>query len=1416
MDVTWVNINKNYNTKNQPRLLTKKEILEIASQVPKPPSADVIAAEVSQKGVQEWVADMLVGEKIDPEAIPELKDMIVDQHYKSLVATGTPLIVAAEGVGSTTTQMTLNSVVPWEEIIFQDEQGVAHVVKIGEWIDTLMKENPDKIKHIPENRTNYLELDHPVKILAPDEHGNLLWDTLTAVTRHLPVGDLVHIKTKSGREVTVTQSKSLLTWDGEKLVGTNGCDVKVGDLVPVHRSVPEPPSVTEYIHLRDYLNEKEWLYGSNLVALKKQYDDYPVPGKHRFWSKEDRLTNIPYGRADSALRAIQKGIDTGKIQEGYVYPKIWIKGCENTLIPEKIVCDKQFGQIVGLYLAEGWATNTFVGISNNAKEIQELVYAWCKRIGVTYHIVVKTTKMGTSSDIKIHSVLIARWFKKWLGTGSANKIMPANILLGNKEFITGVLDGYFAGDGCVRKDGCLCISSVSKDLIIGFSFLCSRLGIFGRKSGYQQKKNNVGSKNILYAHIYTIRNKSAVRWAKRVGSCCAAKQDRLQNITLNLPCRNSWGKDYKRQKSVILDPIVSIEYVDQTEFVYDVTVPKTLNFSLLNGLNLEDTFHDSGSSRSATIGIDAMKDLIFARKELKDEYCTIRFKEHKSYEEVLHARERICGTYVSNFVKNYELFDADKLPKFWWHDTYKQLSDEDISPEDTNAEKVLRIYLDVNEMYKYKVTIQDIVIKIENTSADVFAQTEDTKRKKKSKTDVKLFVSAFSPTSIGIIDFYPREDMTQIYAESFVNVQSTGKIPRRILEEIYLEYFVVPDFKNIKVKGISGLSNLVPVVQKIFSVVHTERKIDEKNAIWSIKYSTAQMNRSGVSIENIKHLLSEACIRVVSHDPEFQRFEIGMPRDRFRTPNNQTVIIGVDGKNYYTLFEPVDVPGKKKDHYYVQTDNTNWRETEGGWFEDIGNETIFRSKRDIVVVDGLVYRMIPKYNVLVEGNLYFEKITDEIPYRELKPSEYIFYKVRDRKQSITKKNAELQQKYKKEAEKLPEDKRANWILRQPTIPQDPLVEASELVYAEVKGSNLQDLFSLPEIDKNRTTCNNMHVITSVFGIEAARTYVIKALYDNITNYGSYVSPANILFIAEFITSRDVPSGATYTGISRQKGGHLSLATIERAGQVFTKSAIYGKKENIKNVSASIVVGARVAIGDGAFDIAQDITTSEGEQKTIINDDVLKTFHDSMPPEVSEAEFYEELENMGYIPDVGYDATEGEGVSGLNLYDEEDFCPLDNPIFDKTQGPAKEGTEEATENIVYGIPSSIIKEKQEDPEGVFTPTEKPKSTGIMYPVSCEDENLLIQIPGVFNAKEKKEVSKIIKRSPKKKPVERIIAPKEVVPKEKEIIVSPLVDVDFDIPDISDLDLEMELPKKDQPKPNDPQMINLSKLRKQLGK
>src|SRR5690606_31533736 len=120
---------------------------------------------------------------ICPSAIPELLKRIIEQHYKSLVVPGTAVgTTAAEAVGATTTQMTLNSVAPWEEILIQDSFGKGHKLKIGNWIDNLLLIFPNKIKHFPENRTEYLELDLPIHIATCDENGKSSWEKVTAVT----------------------------------------------------------------------------------------------------------------------------------------------------------------------------------------------------------------------------------------------------------------------------------------------------------------------------------------------------------------------------------------------------------------------------------------------------------------------------------------------------------------------------------------------------------------------------------------------------------------------------------------------------------------------------------------------------------------------------------------------------------------------------------------------------------------------------------------------------------------------------------------------------------------------------------------------------------------------------------------------------------------------------------------------------------------------------------------------------------------------------------------------------------------------------------------------------------------------------------------------------------------------------------
>lgn len=145
--------------------------------------------------------------------------------------------LAAQSIGEKSTQMTLNSV-DFSLKINLRISGEQKTVKIGEYIDELLKKYNDKIQHIPENRTEYLELPNQmdVKIATADVYGNYSVDKVTAVTRHLPVGDLVEITTSTGRQATGTQQKAFLIYSSEdkKVYEKNGSELQLGDQVMIH------------------------------------------------------------------------------------------------------------------------------------------------------------------------------------------------------------------------------------------------------------------------------------------------------------------------------------------------------------------------------------------------------------------------------------------------------------------------------------------------------------------------------------------------------------------------------------------------------------------------------------------------------------------------------------------------------------------------------------------------------------------------------------------------------------------------------------------------------------------------------------------------------------------------------------------------------------------------------------------------------------------------------------------------------------------------------------------------------------------------------------------------------------------------------------------------------------------------------
>ena len=175
--------------------------------------------------------------EIYPQLFSVFKEELVNYYYRTLAPSGEAVgVQVAQSIGERQTQNTLNSI-DWEDKIILTQNGECIVEPVGKFIDEFLEKEKEKVEYIEENRTQYLDLSslsYDVKMPSVDENGHTEWLKVEALTRHLPVGKLVKVKTHFGREVTATQSKSFLVWDSsvEKFIDKNGSDLKVGDYLP--------------------------------------------------------------------------------------------------------------------------------------------------------------------------------------------------------------------------------------------------------------------------------------------------------------------------------------------------------------------------------------------------------------------------------------------------------------------------------------------------------------------------------------------------------------------------------------------------------------------------------------------------------------------------------------------------------------------------------------------------------------------------------------------------------------------------------------------------------------------------------------------------------------------------------------------------------------------------------------------------------------------------------------------------------------------------------------------------------------------------------------------------------------------------------------------------------------------------------
>jgi DNA-directed RNA polymerase subunit A" len=760
------------------RLLFENEIEDILNFITPNEGIPNDVAIVIMNNNKQRIKSQLKNQLVHPEIIPHLKKEIEKQYFSTLVHPGESLgIVCAQSIGEKQTQTTLNSLDYQEQILYINNN-VACVQPIGEIIDNLLNSSPpENITHIEENRTEYLPIPDGYYIPSCDENGNCNWYKIEAVTRHLPVGQLVKVTTQSGRTVTATQSKSFLVWDGKKFEGTMGCDVEVGDFLPTTQQLPRFKNTEEYFFMESIFPKNEYLYTTEVVKARKYKDTEAF-----WWSRHSgRDFVVPYARPDTMFRR-KEFMET--CEPGFIYIHKSTKFVSH--FPDKILLDNDFGFLFGIYLAEGLTTLTYTCISNNDPVIRKRVTDFCDRYGVTYHLVTSAGKNGVngeSNDLKLHSVLLARLLFRTCDTGSESKRVPEFAYTAPEDFIKGLLDGYFSGDGTVNKqDGTVSVGSISEKLIMGISFLLSYLGIFGRMTNGLQKKNNVGSKNIKRMYTLRISNGFAKRFARKIQMTEGRKQEKLSRITLNKNYRYLKGRTQEGfpNRNVYFDEVVSVEYVDgTTPFVYDFTVAETRNFSVWNGLNCCDTFHSAGQSeKTMTVGVPRFQELLNATKTPKSINCKLFFNENMDSIEKLRksVNHTLCGLTFKTLSRKIDIC-LNKEPEYWY-DAFKILYNNDFE----QYEHCISIKLNMDILFEFDLKMKDI-------AAKVFSEYYD-------------LACVFSPPQEGQIDIFVDTSRINLPENRILFIDSENAV------EIYLEECVQPTIENMSIAGIEGLKNI--------------------------------------------------------------------------------------------------------------------------------------------------------------------------------------------------------------------------------------------------------------------------------------------------------------------------------------------------------------------------------------------------------------------------------------------------------------------------------------------------------------------------------------------------------------------------------------------------------------------------------
>ena len=1095
-------------------------------------------------------------------------------------------------------------------------------ISIGEWIDTHLKEYTDNIKHYGKEDANMELLDitkvgMDAYIPTTDSKGNMSWAKITNITRHDPSEFIYHIKTNSGRDVKVVASKSLLIWNKttNAYEAKNTMDVKIGDKMPLAIHLQNNIHRFDNIPMKNYLPQNKFVYGNDFNKAKTLITEIKGRLPNNWWLTNNNNTfTLPYTHSNMFKRTLYRS-NIKHIKNGCVYP---YRGKRTEAeIPDTFKLDNYNGFFIGIYLAEGTSNinSGSVSLCNNDPIIRNKIGKWFDKLRITHKTYKhKNTSVGKSISINGHSTIMAKFLDNFVGHGARNKYMPPEFNFAPDEFLKGLIDGYFSGDGTVSKNS-VDISSASKELIEGIAMILTRFGIYSKISVSKLKKNNFNTKNMANVNRLAIRSTFARKFAETFTFTSVAKQIKLDKLKTSKTLLK-YAHNYRTQNDTILDEIVSIEKYSSINYpkVYDLTIPSTKNFGLANGLQVYDT------SETGYIQRKLMK----AMEDLKVTYdMSVRNENGEIIQfvygddgidatkmETISLTQRLAKTSVNyqnitlkKLIKSFKFAKTEKWSSFllsaardemFSNSDYKKLLNENFLQIKDDRKKFNSIFKDYPE--------NKLVFSLD------FSRLIETARN-------KFLIDSQLPTNLNPL--YVIEKTNELVDSLHYGYNTTNLIAN-ILIRFYLAPKIICKIRRFNVDAFNYLVDMIKT--KIIEATIQNGEMVGPIAAQSIGEPSTQMTlntfhfagvaaKSNVTrgvprIKEILHIsksIKKPSLTVYLNDEYrgnkdkakdlMSNLELTILKDIVKSsriyydPNEYNTNVEED-KEFLKLYKEFNALEEQceedpdEDEYspwllrfeldrvkmmnknitmddiHLKINEEQSQDLSCTYTDDNYNKMIFRI-RNLKDIKKLKKKPADQIILIDDDINYLKHFEKKLLNNTILKGVSNIDKVTMRK--IDSNTKYIDGSYSSENE---------WIL-------------------DTDGINMIEIFSQEGVDYTRTYSNDVIEINDILGIEASRNTLIKEIIDVIEASAQYVNSRHVSLLAENMTHTGRLMSVDRFGINRSNKGPLAKCSFEETPGILLQASLFGDYDTLSGVSANIMVGQIPDCGTGVDEVLLD-------------------------------------------------------------------------------------------------------------------------------------------------------------------------------------------------------------------------------------